>query len=218
MNNVRLGTFNFDTSDNTLDINFENEFLNLFPLPLSRQNISMGFNPISFMNNNQTTLNTTDIINNSFLEKNPYKKVATDEAIENIEIIKYTNSLSQKECPITMMDFQINEEISKLSCGHLFNTKAINRWLKEEDYKCPVCRKELKYKEIKKYDISNNDISNNDIDFEQLFTRLIQQEVRTNYFNTTFDNTVNNIMDEFEETYDQELQQIIWDSLYDNTN
>ena len=64
--------------------------------------------------------------------------------------MKYNNDLSQKECPITMMDFELDEEISKLPCGHLFNTQAINRWLKDEDYKCPVCRRKLEYKEIKK--------------------------------------------------------------------
>ena len=224
MNNIRLGTFNFDNSSNQLNIDFRNEFMNLFPLPPQRQNISMDFNPLRF-NNTLTQLdNINNIINNSFLEKNPYKKVASDKAIENIEIIKYKNDLPQKECPITMMDFEIDEEISKLPCGHLFNTQAINRWLKDEDYKCPVCRRELKYKEIKKYDISENifndisenDISNNHIDFEQLFTRLVQNEVRRNYFNTTIDNTVNNIMNEFEEAYDEELQQIIWNSIYDN--
>ena len=60
------------------------------------------------------------------LEKNPYKKVASDEAIDSIDIIKYKNDLPQKECPITMMEFEIDEEISKLPCGHLFNTNAIN--------------------------------------------------------------------------------------------
>lgn len=224
MNNIRLGTFNFDSSSNNLNINFENEFMNLFPLPPPRQNISMDFNP--FRSNNPLTQIDTinNIINTSILEKNPYKKVACNEAIENIEIIKYKNDLPQKECPITMMEFEIDEEISKLPCGHLFNTNAINRWLKEEDYKCPVCRREFKYKEIKKYDISDNllndisgnDISNSHIDFEQLFTRLVQNEVRRNYFNNTIDETVNNIIDEFEEAYDEQLQQIIWESIYSN--
>jgi len=224
MNNIRLGTFNFDSSSNNLNINFENEFMNLFPLPPPRQNISMDFNPFRY-NNPLTQLDTiNNIINTSILEKNPYKKVASDEAIDSIEIIKYKNDLPQKECPITMMEFEIDEEISKLPCGHLFNTNAINRWLKDEDYKCPVCRRKLEYKEIKKCDISNNifndfsgnDISNSHIDFEQLFTRLVQNEVRRNYFNTTIDETVNNIIDEFEEAYDEQLQQIIWESIYSN--
>jgi hypothetical protein len=224
MNNIRLGTFNFDSSSNNLNINFENEFMNLFPLPPPRQNISMDFNPFR-SNNPLTQLDTiNNIINTSILEKNPYKKVASDEAIDSIEIIKYKNDLPQKECPITMMEFEIDEEISKLPCGHLFNTNAINRWLKDEDYKCPVCRRKLEYKEIKKCDISNNifndfsgnDISNSHIDFEQLFTRLVQNEVRRNYFNTTIDETVNNIIDEFEEAYDEQLQQIIWESIYSN--
>ena len=128
MNNIRLGTFNFDISSNNLNIDFENEFMNLFTLPPTRHNISMDFNPFRF-NNSLHTLNSVDnIINSSFLEKNPYKKVASDDAIENIEIIKYKNDLSQNECPITMMDFEIDQEISKLPCGHLFNTQAINRW------------------------------------------------------------------------------------------
>ena len=72
MNNIRLGTFNFDNSSNQLNIDFRNEFMNLFPLPPQRQNISMDFNPLRF-NNTLTQLdNINSIINNSFLEKNPY--------------------------------------------------------------------------------------------------------------------------------------------------
>ena len=71
---------------------------------------------------------------------------------------------------------------------------------------------------IKQLIISKDSDIGNDSDFEELFTRLVQQEVRRNYFNTSVDNTVNNIMNEFEEAYDQELQQIIWNSIYGDEN
>ena len=36
----------------------------------------------------------------------------------------------------------INDNVTELNCKHTFHTKCIKEWLKEYDYKCPVCRKE----------------------------------------------------------------------------
>ena len=223
MENTNFANFNWDASTNMLDLNFNDEFMNIFPLPPRRRNISMNFNPFL-----STTDNTLDnLITNTLLEKNPYIKVTTEKAINDIEKIIYNKDIEQKECPITMMDFKEGEEISKLSCGHIFNTEAINRWLKDEDYKCPVCRHELEYKEIKKYDLSNNDLSSNDIsdvslnniehylnmDFESLLINMIQTQIRRNYRDSHFDSMINDVTTNLDNEYDDELQQAIWDSI-----
>ena len=222
MSNTNFANFNWDASTNLLDVNFNNEFMNIFPLPRGR-NISMNFNPFL-----STTNNTFEnLITNTLLEKNPYIKVTTEKAINDIEKIIYNKDHEQKECPITMMDFEEGEEISKLSCGHIFNTEAINRWLKNEDYKCPVCRHELEYKEIKKYDLSSNDLSSNDIsdvslntiasyldmDFESLLINMIQTQIRRNYRDSHFDSMINDVTTNLDSEYDDELQQAIWDSI-----
>ena len=222
MSNINFANYDWDASTNVLDVNFNNEFMNIFPLP-TRRNISMNFNPFL-----STTNNTLDnLITNTLLEKNPYVKVTTEKAINDIEKIIYNKDIEQKECPITMIDFEEGEEISKLHCGHIFNTEAINRWLREEDYKCPVCRQELEYKEIKKYDLSSNDLSSNDIsnvslsgiasyldmDFESLLINMIQTQIRRNYSDSHFDSMVNDITTNLDNEYDNELQQAIWDSI-----
>ncbi len=234
MNNTpQLGIFNWDISGNTPNIDFMNEFMNIFPMPPRSRNIAMNFNPFLNAPNNSWTEQLT----NSFLERNPYKRVTTDTVIENIKKIKYENNLEQKECPITMMDFEEGEEISELPCKHLFNTEAINRWLKDENYKCPVCRYELEYKEVKKYDISGvdisdnipslNDLSNvgintlfpnlNENNFETMLINMIQNQIRSNYQTNHFSQMINEIESELDMSYDEDIQQVLWDSMYHDT-
>ena len=237
-NNMSLGNFNWDASTNDLNIDFFNEFMNIFPMPPRRQNIQTTFNPFvdhinpvfDYSNNSWE-----NILRNSFIQRNPYKKVTTDAAIENIKKVKFNNSFEQKECPITMMEFEEGEEISELPCKHVFNTQAINRWLKEENYKCPVCRYEMDNKEVKKYDISNNDLSYNDFtqpleelsgnrintllpnlqgnQFENILVSMIQNQIRRNYSNTHFNQVVQEIETELDYQYDDELQTVLWESL-----
>ena len=61
-----------------------------------------------------------------------------------------------------LIDFQEDQEVYKLPCGHIFSD-SIFTWLKEESNKCPVCRHELSSKEIKNndylIDISNNNFN-----------------------------------------------------------
>ena len=48
-------------------------------------------------------------------------------------------------CPITLTDFNENDTITKLPCGHCFEPTAIDYWLSTEKAECPVCRFELDY-------------------------------------------------------------------------
>ena len=243
MENNTFANWNWDASSNELNIDFLNEFMNIFPMPPRRTRVNMSFNPFLdhinpiFDNSNNSWEN---ILRNSLVQRNPYKKVTTDEAIENIKKVKFTNSFEQKECPITMMEFKEGEEISELPCKHVFNTQAITRWLKDENYRCPVCRYEMDNKEIKKYDISDNDLSNNDLSnndftqpleelsgnrintllpnldsnqFENILVGMIQNQIRRNYRNTHFNQVVQEIESELDYQYDDELQTALWESL-----
>ena len=237
-NNTTFANFNWDASSNNLSVDFLDDFMNIFPMPPRRQRVNMSFNPFLnhinpiFDNSNNSWEN---ILRNSFIQRNPYKKVTTDKAIKNIKKVKFNNSFEQKECPITMMEFKEGEEISELPCKHVFNTQAITRWLKDENYKCPVCRYEMENKEVKKYDLSDNDLSNNDFtqpleelsgnrvntllsnlnsnNFENILINMIQNQIRTNFRNTHFNNVVEEIESELDYQYDDELQTAIWESL-----
>ena len=68
-------------------------------------------------------------------------------------------SSSPKRISIEFEDFEDDQEVYKLPCGHIFS-HSIFTWLKEESNKCPICRYELSHKEIKNedylIDISSN--------------------------------------------------------------
>ena len=100
------------------------------------------------------------ILQQSLFEKNLYKNVLSEEGEKEIQKIKYKkNETDQHSCCISFEDFEEDQEIYKLPCGHIFSD-SIFTWLKEESNKCPVCRHELSHKEIKNedylIDISNN--------------------------------------------------------------
>jgi len=218
-NTTPFGRFNWDPSANDPNMNFINDMLNVFPIRPQIQN--------PFLN---TSNDWQELLTNSFLQRNPYKKVTTDKAIEDIKKIKYETIFNQKECPITMMEFKEGEEISQLPCEHLFNTQAINRWLKDENYKCPVCRYEMDNKEVKKYDISGIDMTDplsdlsgvrintllpnlNGNMFETHLINMVQNQIRSNYHTDRFSQMIEEIQDELDTSYDDELQQALWESM-----
>ena len=243
--------FNRDLSNNDTDF-FEN-LLNQYELPYQNLNrYNWIQNPFAFPTNNIQISNIENLIQQTLLqEKNPYKKVVSEKGLSTIEKVIYNGDENQKECPIMMIEFNKGDEISKLPCGHLFSNDAIERWLKNENHKCPVCRHEMDFKEIKKYDVSDNDISGNDVsgnDIEDLFgindnytslgelqrsvyLRHLRNNVRSMFIDrsviSNLGNAIRNgqnLLRELEEldnenntiNLDNELQQVIWNSINDD--
>ena len=106
-------------------------------------------------------------INNTFNEQQIEYKCVLDPDNKS-ELKEYIYNENEKhlnhKCPITMEKFRNNENITMLTCGHLFNTSAIEEWLLGSQAKCPVCRYCLKnVKEIRTTPIIQTvpDISNN---------------------------------------------------------
>ena len=112
--------------------------------------------------------NFRNILEQTFQEKNKYKKVVSEDGLKQIKKIVFDESMEQKTCPIFMTPFEVGETVTQLPCKHIFNCSAIEKWLKEEKHVCPVCRYELDFKEEKIEKISNlahnNDLSNNMVD------------------------------------------------------
>jgi len=97
--------------------------------------------------------------NLSLYDTSSCKNVISDDALDLLEDIIYNSDLSYNNtCPISFIDFNDGDIITKLTCGHIFNKKAIYKWLTEEKAECPVCRYKFKSKEI---DICNNIIFQN---------------------------------------------------------
>ncbi len=84
-------------------------------------------------------------------EKPIYKQVLSEEGEANIKIVTYNPEIHVdiKCCPITQIDFSINDKISQLPCSHLFDSNAILKWLKDEKAECPICRFKMKSYEKK---------------------------------------------------------------------
>lgn len=79
--------------------------------------------------------------------------------LENLEDIKLTISkeelnkiplsnfseikTDEKECSICLDEFESKDPIRMISCHHLFHSKCIDKWLSENNYKCPICRHKI---------------------------------------------------------------------------
>ena len=65
-----------------------------------------------------------------------------DDCLENLPIEKAGDEKYDR-CTICLMDIVKDEEITKLKCNHYFHTECIKDYLKDFDYKCPICRDEI---------------------------------------------------------------------------
>tara|TARA_B100000073_G_scaffold277169_2_gene237376 strand:+ start:136 stop:831 length:696 start_codon:yes stop_codon:yes gene_type:complete len=94
---------------------------------------------------------TEQALHNSFFEKPKYRDVASEEGLQELKdkVFKKSENKDEKEmCTITFEEFTDGEIVSEMPCGHIFNKKAITKWLQEESPCCPICRKKVKSKEI----------------------------------------------------------------------
>ncbi|KAI1301179.1 E3 ubiquitin-protein ligase [Halotydeus destructor] len=77
----------------------------------------------------------------------------TDQEIEKLVTINITKDDVENnlQCTVCMEDYKLDENVKKLSCGHVFHPECIVPWLKRHAT-CPVCRLNLN---------SNNETSTN---------------------------------------------------------
>ena len=89
------------------------------------------------------------ILNNSLLTATTNPRPATIRDISrNTTIFNWTDISSttdQTVCPITQENFTNNDTIMRINhCGHIFIQEALNTYLTEFDYRCPVCRHSIR--------------------------------------------------------------------------
>jgi len=88
-----------------------------------------------------------DYIDDSLNDSSTIKKLISEEGKKQLHQIKYSKNEKYTCCPITLTDFNIDEDIIKLPCEHCFEPTAIKQWLIKEKAECPVCRFQLDYNE-----------------------------------------------------------------------
>ena len=63
---------------------------------------------------------------------NDIKKRLTEKELDNIET----------ECSICLCDFEDDEKVKRLKCGHMFHIDCVKEWLTKHNYTCSVCNSE----------------------------------------------------------------------------
>ena len=140
-----------DEIENTLNPELDS---NVNYNPLYNSNGLFTFNPNQNISSDQflNVINMFNIIM-SHTEGTNYNPseyedvvVTLDEQDYNkLESIKYSdlkNKDKEKKCSICLVDFEDDDMLLKLPCYHYFHRQCVEEWLKEYDYKCPVCRHE----------------------------------------------------------------------------
>ncbi len=112
--------------------------------------ISSGVGPIpGFSFDSISGLNLGPVINfNGFTPinlNNPFQDVVVTVDDKDIDKLK-SNKLStdlDSDCSICMGKMLKDEVITELKCNHTFHTDCIEPYLKQYNYKCPICRAEV---------------------------------------------------------------------------
>ena len=94
--------------------------------------------PLSVQFQNMTPLN---ILGGGGLGMQDVRTTLDEDDTDNLKKHKLETKLEEK-CSICMTDMDIGEEACELPCNHNFHSDCIDPWLKQYNYKCPICRKE----------------------------------------------------------------------------
>ena len=147
--------------------NFFNNYVRTIENPIEFQ-INNYTNNYSFINSFVNSLvnydDETSLFDNVLLQslnqKSAYKNVISEEGKNELKKIKYkANDVYNTSCPISLIDFEEDQEVIILPCNHCFSQEAIEKWLEEEKAECPVCRFKLKNKQVKNNSNESNNIN-----------------------------------------------------------
>jgi hypothetical protein len=147
-----------DSDDEDLDSDDEEGHLeplmmpfppNLPPHPQMNQAMSQlfGLNPsnVSFSSPQAQLINTLNqLLSVSNMAPPPMEDVKAtldDSDMDTLEVKTAEEDLDVT-CSISMTKIKKGDKYVTLPCDHTFQESCIRTWLKEYNYKCPVCRKE----------------------------------------------------------------------------
>ena len=86
------------------------------------------------------------LISRSFVEDGPkYKNVLSEKGKSIIKFVKYNSEKFSKQsmCPITQEEFEKDQLVAQLPCGHIFEKESVMKWLENQNASCPNCRSKL---------------------------------------------------------------------------
>jgi len=113
-----------------------------------------------------------NFINNTLNMGNIPQPLSPEDISSNITNLTYgeiAETTNQTICPFTQENFVNDDEISRINpCGHIFTRTHLNRYLTNFDYRCPVCRRNLR----RENDVENPSPVNNLLDLSSNLTIL----------------------------------------------
>jgi len=73
------------------------------------------------------------------------KMVLTDQEISQLKRIKFKDisGCEQDKCTVCLDEFEDDDDMIELKCGHHFHEDCIVHWFKTCSNKCPICREEI---------------------------------------------------------------------------
>ena len=160
------------------------------------------------------------VINESFRDKPKYKNVLSREGEKEIKRVKYSQSQHINHiCPIYHTEFTEDQIVSQLPCNHIFTPDGIERWLKNENAICPICRYKLSSCEKREEDNVveenfNNGYVVNDISYNLEFPSLNNMNVNNRNLWNRFSYIISREIILQEEEI---LQETILNSIVDNS-
>jgi len=100
--------------------------------------------PFYMPSTNQISILLNNILPN-LIQTNNMEDVKTTLEEEDFNKLKKfkTDKKLDENCSICMGSIEIDEEVCQLPCNHDFHSECVDPWLKEYNYKCPVCRTEV---------------------------------------------------------------------------
>ena len=112
-------------------------------------NISSNMNNLSHNNNNR---NNNERINDNNNERNNDNNNINNnnnigDMLEEIYISQnIIDKAENKQCPICLEEYSIENKICYLPCFHFFHSECIKNWLKKSN-NCPLCKVDVKFDE-----------------------------------------------------------------------
>ena len=144
-----------------------------------------------------------NFINNTLNMGNIPQPLNSQDISANITNLRYSDiaeTTNQTICPFTQENFNMTDEVSRINpCGHIFTRVHLNRYLRNFDYRCPVCRRDLRRENdvenpapsSRLLDISTNVLNSNNRNSQQ--TRNIINNAVESVTNALMNNITNQI-------------------------
>jgi hypothetical protein len=152
--NQQMASNIFNINNNSLNQQMASNIFNINNNSLNQQMAQNMFQYINFVNGNiqnhwiSNPVNHSSLVNviNGLVNNgSSYQNVVVsmdDKELDNLKSVQLESNLDNN-CSICMGQMEKGESVTNLVCSHTFHTDCIRPYLKEYNYKCPICRTEL---------------------------------------------------------------------------